>query len=52
MKEKILEDWGKEDVFGPWTPPHKEGEPLKFYKSYWLITTDKKPEELKKILEK
>jgi len=37
--ENLKRDWGKEDVFGPWTKD--DGKVLKFYKSYYLITDDK-----------
>lgn len=44
----LMDDWGKSDVYGPWTKnmkgniPTKEGE-FKFYKSYWLITYGGEP---------
>lgn len=46
--DKMMEDWGKEDVYGPWTKPYKPkpNEPLKFYKSYYMITTNDKPNPL------
>lgn len=42
FKGELIKDWGKEDVFGPWTPDGETNEDgtLKFYQSYWLITSD------------
>jgi hypothetical protein len=41
--KNIMKDWGKEDVYGPWTNRKTDGK-LRFYKSYYLITTNKKPD--------
>ena len=41
--KQLMEDWGKEDVFGPWTKHLKKKDDdneYKFYKSYYLITYD------------
>ena len=38
----LLEDWGKEDVYGPWTEPNTDAwDPsvgFKFHRKYYLIT--------------
>jgi len=36
----LREDWGREDVCGPWTEYEKydPDKPLKFYKRYWFIS--------------
>jgi hypothetical protein len=46
--ERLKNDYGDPDVYGPWTKSEecvdKNGK-IKFFKSYWLITTnDKSPE--------
>ena len=48
--EDIKRDWGNPEIYGPWTkelekinPPREPGT-FKFYKSYYLITTNKQPE--------
>ena len=38
--QDLLKDWGKEDVYGPWTKPYKEGDKMTFYKSFYLIDYD------------
>jgi hypothetical protein len=40
--KNLMEDWGKEDVYGPWTKHENDGK-LRFYKSYYMITDDKSP---------
>jgi hypothetical protein len=39
IKNQLMDDWGKDDVYGPWTDLSKFaiGEEPKF-KSYWLVT--------------
>lgn len=41
--KQLKEDYGKDDIFGPWTKEYKKGDPMKFYKSYWLISTNETP---------
>ena len=49
FKESLERDWGNPDIYGPWTKElEKYFVPLppgwfKFYKSYWLISTNKTP---------
>ena len=38
----LMRDWGKEDVYGPWTKNKKDNK-LHFYKSYYFITTEGSP---------
>jgi len=47
FKENLERDWGNPEIYGPWTkeleknnPPREPGT-FKFYKSYYLITTNK-----------
>ena len=43
MKRQLMEDWGRDDVYGPWSKNEEVdlSRPLKFYKSYWLITDNR-----------
>lgn len=37
--QELLNDWGKDDVYGPWTKMEQNpNDELKFYKSYYLIS--------------
>ena len=50
--ERLKEDWGKENIYGPWTKLEISNE-LKFYKSYWFLTPSKHiPFEIETINEK
>jgi len=47
IADDLKRDWGNPEIFGPWTKelekyyvPFPPGW-FKFYKSYWLITTNK-----------
>lgn len=42
--KNLLEDWGKDDVYGPWTKYKKDDGKLRFYKSYYLIDGGGKPD--------
>jgi len=33
----LMRDWGKDDVYGPWTKYKKDDGKLRFYKSYYII---------------
>jgi len=51
LEKDLLEDWGKEDVCGPWTEHNNDAwDPsvgFKFYKKYYLITyNDNKPAKI------
>jgi hypothetical protein len=36
--EQLSADWGKDDVYGPWTKSVTNDDgTLKFFKSYWLL---------------
>jgi len=39
----LMKDWGKEDIYGPWTVIDKNNTKIPYYKSYYLITTNKSP---------
>jgi hypothetical protein len=39
--KNLMRDWGKDDVYGPWTKYKKDDGKLRFYKSYYMITDDK-----------
>jgi len=41
FQKQLIADWGKEDIFGPWTKIDKEQKKIKFYKSYYLISDNK-----------
>lgn len=41
FQRDLNRDWGRKDIFGPWTKVDKDSKELKFYKSYYLITDDK-----------
>lgn len=47
--ERLKNDYGDPDVYGPWTKSEdcvdKNGK-LKFFKSYWLISTNNKSPEI------
>ena len=38
-KTQLEKDWGNPDIYGPWIK--EDSNKLKYYKSYWFITTDK-----------
>lgn len=38
--KEMLKDWGKEDIYGPWTKQWKEGDSFTFHKSFYLIDYD------------
>jgi hypothetical protein len=40
--KNLISDWGKDDVYGPWTNPKNDGN-LHFYKRYYLITDNRSP---------
>lgn len=33
----LMRDWGKDDIYGPWTKHKKDDGKLRFYKSYYMI---------------
>lgn len=38
FEKSLLEDWGKEDIFGPWTEYEQpKDKTFKFYKSYYIL---------------
>ena len=39
--KNLMRDWGKDDVYGPWSKYKKDDGKLRFYKSYYMITDDK-----------
>jgi hypothetical protein len=43
--KNLMQDWGKTDVYGPWTKEKNNGK-LYFYKSYYMITDNKQPTSL------
>jgi len=50
--EQLKNDYGNPDIYGPWTKPEDcvdENGKIKFFKSYWLITTNDKSPEIKSI---
>lgn len=43
----LLEHWGREDSFGPWTkndPSTENEKELKFYRHYFLVSTNETPD--------
>lgn len=42
--KNLMRDWGKDDVYGPWTKYKKDDGKLRFYKSYYLIDGDGEPD--------
>jgi hypothetical protein len=50
--ERLKNDYGDPDVYGPWTKSEdcvdKNGK-LKFFKSYWLISTNDKEPKIDKF---
>ena len=40
--KNLIKDWGRDDVYGPWTK-HKDDGKIPFYKSYYMITDNKQP---------
>lgn len=42
--KNLMRDWGKDDVYGPWTKYKKDDGKLRFYKSYYLIDGGGEPD--------
>lgn len=47
LYKDLLRDWGKDDVYGPWTKykDKKVDGQIRFYKSYYLIDGNEKPKD-------
>jgi len=45
MIEDLKRDWGDPDIYGPWTTDDdwKTKDGIKFFKSYYLISTNETP---------